>query len=91
MGTITPHEVMWSAFLEAMRKLGYVEGRNLVVRTRCAGDGRPDRLPEFVTGFLRDGVDVIVTTSTRETQAAKQATSTIPSVMTLSPIQSDRA
>ena len=37
MGTITPHEVMWSAFLEAMRKLGYVEGRNLVVRTRCGG------------------------------------------------------
>ena len=43
------------------------------------------RLPEFVAGFLRDGVDVIVTTSTRETQAAKQATCTVPIVMTLSP------
>lgn len=85
MGTITPHEVMWSAFLEAMRKLDYVEGCNLVVRRGTAGDGRPDRLPELVTGFLRDGVDVIVTTSTRETQAAKQATLTIPIVMTLSP------
>jgi hypothetical protein len=51
----------------------------------AVGDGRPDRLPEFVTGFLWDSVDVIVTTSTRETQAAKQATSTILIVMTLSP------
>jgi ABC-type uncharacterized transport system substrate-binding protein len=85
MGTITPDVPMWSAFIDAMRKYGYVEGRNLVVRRGAAGDGQPDRLPEFVAGFLRDGVDVIVTTSTRETQAARQATSTIPIVMTLSP------
>ena len=84
-GNITSHDAMWSALLEAMRKLDYVVGRNLVVRRGAAGDGRPDRLPEFVAGFLRDGVDVIVTTSTRETQAAKPATSTIPIVMTLSP------
>ena len=84
VGNITPQEPMWNSFLESMRKLGYVEGRNLVVR-RGAAAGRTDRLPEFVTGFLREGVDVIVTTSTRETQAAKQATSTIPIVMTLSP------
>ncbi len=85
MGTITPDVPMWSAFIDAMREHDYVEGLNLVVRRGAAGDGRPDRLPEFVAGFLRDGVDVIVTTSTRETQAAKQATSTIPIVMTLSP------
>jgi putative tryptophan/tyrosine transport system substrate-binding protein len=85
MGTIAPQVTMWSAFLDAMHELDYVEGRNLVVRRGAAGDGRPDRLPEFVAGFLRDGVDVIVTTSTRETQAAKRATSTIPIVMTLSP------
>jgi ABC-type uncharacterized transport system substrate-binding protein len=85
MGTIAPQVPMWRTFLEAMHELGYVEGRNLVVRRGGAGDGRPDRLPEFVAGFLRDGVDVIVTTSTRETQAAKRETSTIPIVMTLSP------
>jgi len=83
MGTITPDVPMWSAFIDAMREHNYVEGRNLVLRRGAAGDGRPDRLPGFVAGFLRDGVDVIVTTSTRETQAAKQATSTIPIVMTL--------
>jgi putative tryptophan/tyrosine transport system substrate-binding protein len=85
MGTITPDTPMWNGFIAAMREFGYVEGRNLVIRRRATGDGRPDRLPEFVAGFLRDGVDVIVTTSTRETLAAKQATSTIPIVMTLSP------
>src|SRR5262245_61450037 len=85
MGTIAPRVTMWSAFLDALRELDYVEGGNLVVRRGAAGDGRPDRLPEFVAGFLRDGVDVIVTTSTRETEAAKRATSTIPIVMTLSP------
>jgi ABC-type uncharacterized transport system substrate-binding protein/mannose-6-phosphate isomerase-like protein (cupin superfamily) len=85
MGTITPDTPMWDGFIAAMREFGYVEGRNLVIRRGATGDGRPDRLPEFVAGFLRDGVDVIVTTSTRETLAAKQARSTIPIVMTLSP------
>jgi len=63
---------MWNAFLDAMRELNYEEGRNLVVRRGATGDGRPDHLPEFVAGFLRDGVDVIVTTSTQETRAAQQ-------------------
>jgi ABC-type uncharacterized transport system substrate-binding protein len=85
LGTITPDNPMWSPFLDAMRQLGYVEGRNLVVRRGAAGDGRPERLPGLVAGMLRDGVDVIVTTSTRETQAAKRATETLPIVMTLSP------
>jgi putative ABC transport system substrate-binding protein len=85
MGTITPDVPMWNALIEAMREYDYLEGRNLIIRRGATGDGRPDRLPEFVSGFLRDGVDIIVTTSTRETLAAKQATSTIPIVMTLSP------
>src|SRR5262252_5842942 len=85
MGTITPDLPMWNGFIDGMREYGYVEGRNLLIRRGATGDGRPDRLSEFVAGFLRDGVDIIVTTSTRETQAAKQATSTIPIVMTLSP------
>jgi ABC-type uncharacterized transport system substrate-binding protein len=85
MGTINPDVPMWNGFMDAMRERGYIEDRNLLIRRGAAGDGRPDRLPQFVAGFLRDGVDIIVTTSTRETQAAKQATSTTPIVMTLSP------
>jgi putative ABC transport system substrate-binding protein len=85
LGEVTPRTAMWSAFLEAMRGLGYVEGQNLVVRRAAAGDGRPERLAGLAAGLLRDGVDLIVTTSTRETQAAKQVTGTVPIVMTLSP------
>src|SRR5215470_16406545 len=87
MGTITPENGMgmWGGFLDAMGQLGYVEGSNLVVRRAAVGGQSPERLPGLVAGLLQDGVDIIVTTSTRETQAAKRATATVPIVMTLSP------
>ena len=66
MGTITPDLPMWNGFIDGMREYGYVEGRNLLIRRGATGDGRPDRLSEFVAGFLRDGVDIIVTTSDRK-------------------------
>ena len=40
--------VLWRAFLEAMRELGYVEGQNLVLRQAFAsGDGM--RCPDWST------------------------------------------
>jgi ABC-type uncharacterized transport system substrate-binding protein len=72
------------AFIEAMRERNYVEGLNLVVRGAFA-DGKHDRLPGLVADLVQAKVDVIVTTSTAETLAAKSATATIPIVMTLSP------
>jgi putative ABC transport system substrate-binding protein len=74
--------VLWRAFLEAMRELGYVEGQNLVLRQAFAS-GRRDALPRLVDDLVKEPVDVIVTTSTPETMAAKQATSSIPIVMTV--------
>ena len=74
----------WQKFLDAMRELNYVEGRNLSVR-RAFADGNLDRLSGLVDDLVRGKVDVIVSTSTRETVAAKHATSTIPIVMTLVP------
>jgi len=74
----------WQKFLEAMRELNYVEGRNLIVR-RAFADGKADRLPGLVADLVQAQVDVIVTTSTPETLAAKRATSTIPIVMTVVP------
>jgi putative tryptophan/tyrosine transport system substrate-binding protein len=74
----------WQKFLEAMRELNYVEGRNLIVR-RAFADGKADRLPGLVADLVQAKVDVIVTTSTPETLAAKRATSTIPIVMTVVP------
>jgi len=75
---------LWQHLLDALRTLSYVEGQNLVVTLGIA-EGRPERLPHLVAELMHANVDVIVTTSTPETQAAKNATSTIPIVMTLAP------
>jgi putative ABC transport system substrate-binding protein len=74
----------WQRFLEAMHELNYLEGRNLIVR-RAFADGKADRLPGLVADLVQAKVDVIVTTSTAETLAAKRATSMIPIVMTVVP------
>jgi putative ABC transport system substrate-binding protein len=78
-GRLTGH---WRAFLDAMRELNYVEGRNLVVRQAFAA-GKREALPGLITDLVKRQVDVIVATSTPETLAAKRATSTIPIVMTV--------
>jgi putative tryptophan/tyrosine transport system substrate-binding protein len=74
----------WQPFLEAMRELHYIEGRNLVLRPAFA-DGQVERLPALVAELVHAPVDVIVTTGTRETVAAKQATSSISIVMLVVP------
>jgi putative ABC transport system substrate-binding protein len=84
LGGDPAHSPFWQKFLNAMRELNYVEGRNLNV-TRAFADGNLDRLPGLVADLVRAKVDVIVSTSTRETVAAKQATPGIPIVMTLVP------
>ena len=70
--------------LEAMRAMNYVEGQNLVLKLGLA-EGKSERLPGLVAELVQAKVDVIVTTSTQETQAATKGTSTIPIVMTLVP------
>ena len=76
--------IWWEIFLVAMRELNYVQGRNLLVKFAFASD-QPERLAGLADDLVRAGVDVIVTTSVRETRAARQATSTIPIVMTIAP------
>jgi ABC-type uncharacterized transport system substrate-binding protein len=76
--------VWWGVFLGAMHELGYVQGRNLLVKFAFASD-HPERLAGLARNPVRAGVDVIVTTSVRETRAAHEATSTIPIVMTIAP------
>ena len=69
------------AFRQGLRELGYVEGKNIVVEWRSA-EGKPDRLPALAAELVRLKVDVIVTGGPTATRAAKEATSTIPIVMT---------
>jgi putative ABC transport system substrate-binding protein len=69
------------AFRQELRNLGYAEGRNLTIAIRWA-DGQEDRLPALAAELVRLNPDVIVTSGTQTAVAAKQATNTIPIVMT---------
>jgi putative tryptophan/tyrosine transport system substrate-binding protein len=69
-------------FRQALRALGYVEGENIAIEYRYA-DGNYDRLPVLAADLVRLKVDIVVTEGTPPTRAAKQATTTIPIVMTV--------
>lgn len=67
-------------FPAALAKLGYGEGRNLVIEWRWA-DGKAADLPELAAGLVRAGVDIIVARTNESIRAAKDATRSIPIVM----------
>jgi putative ABC transport system substrate-binding protein len=69
------------AFRQGLRKLGYAEGKNIFIEWRSA-DGKLDRLPALAAELVHLKVDIIVTGGRSATRAAKEATSTIPIVMT---------
>jgi putative ABC transport system substrate-binding protein len=69
------------AFRQALREFGYVEGKNIVIEYRYA-EGKLDRLAALAAELVRLQVDVIVSGGSLTTRAAKQATDTIPIVMT---------
>ena len=66
---------------EALRDLGYVEGQNLVIEYRSA-DGRDERFPRLAAELVSMKVDLILTRGTPATVAARNASGTIPIVMT---------
>ena len=68
-----------AAFVQRLRELGWIDGRNVAIEYRW-GEGRNERFAEIVAEFVRLKVDVIVTSGTPQTLAAKQGTSVIPIV-----------
>jgi putative ABC transport system substrate-binding protein len=70
------------AFIEAMRALGYTEGRHFELEYRWA-EGYLERLPAFAEEIVRRGTDVIVAANVQAAIAAKDATKTIPIVCAL--------
>jgi len=74
---------LWGAFIEGLRELGYVEGRNITIEHRSS-EGQFDRLPDLAADLVRLQVDVIVTGGPPAPLVAKQATSTIPIVFAVS-------
>jgi putative ABC transport system substrate-binding protein len=76
----SPH--LRDAFLQGLRDLGYVEGRNVVIDYRDA-EAKLERVPALAAELVALKVDVIfVGGGTRVTLAAMQATKTIPIVFT---------
>lgn len=67
-------------FRDELQKLGYVEGKSIVIEVRN-GEGRSDRLPPLVADLLHRKVDVIVAVNTPAARAAQDATQTVPIVI----------
>ena len=78
--TPTNPDPLADAFLQGLRDLGYIDGKNIIIEHRYA-EGSSDRLPGIVGEFLQLKVDVIVVASIQAIRVAKQATKTIPIVI----------
>jgi putative ABC transport system substrate-binding protein len=70
----------FEAFQDGLRDLGWVEGKNIVIENRWTGD-KPESAGSLAAELVRLKVDVIVAVGSPMVQAAKQATTAIPIVM----------
>jgi putative tryptophan/tyrosine transport system substrate-binding protein len=75
----TPSAKVTGAFIEGMRALGYIEGRDFEMDYRWA-EGYLDRLPALAEELVRRGTDVIVVANPQAAVAARDAPRTIPIV-----------
>ena len=71
--------VVFQAFSGGLRELGWVEGKNIEVIFRSS-EGKDERYRDIATEVVRQNVEVIVTSGSPSTFAAKAATDTIPIV-----------
>jgi ABC-type uncharacterized transport system substrate-binding protein len=78
-GTLESQGQWVAAFLQRLRELGWIEGRNLTIEYRWAG-GSSDRADELAADLVRLNVGIIVTYANPIVFAAKRATSVIPIV-----------
>jgi len=84
IGVLSPYagadvEATLGLFRQAMRDLGYAEGRGFTLVARFA-DGRHDRLPSLAADLVKLRVDVILASTTNAVKAAQASTGTIPIV-----------
>jgi putative ABC transport system substrate-binding protein len=75
------HAPRVAALRQGLREFGYIENQNIVIEFRYA-EGNTERLSQLAAELVGIKVDAIVTTGTEGALAGKQATSTIPIVMT---------
>jgi putative tryptophan/tyrosine transport system substrate-binding protein len=72
----------WEAFFQELRALGWVEGQNIAVE-RLEADANGRLRPDFEAELTRLKLDVLVVSATTTALAVKQATSSIPIVLTV--------
>ena len=70
----------YAAFIDGLRELGYVEGRNLAIEARFA-EGNTDRLNEYAAELVRQKVDLLLTAGSETNLAVRRATTTIPVIV----------
>ena len=68
------------ALLDGLRRLGFIEGKNLTVEFRVYDGQQPELLADFVAELLKAKVDVIYAAGPLRIRAVQQATKTIPIV-----------
>jgi putative tryptophan/tyrosine transport system substrate-binding protein len=79
-GNASGSAVLVDAFRQELRKLGWIEGKNISIVYRFA-EQKNERLSELAADLVRHKVDLIVTAGTPTALAAKNTTTTIPIVM----------
>ena len=72
--------ILNEAFLQGLRELGYIEGKNIRIEYRYTA-GEPERVPESVAELVQLKVDALVINSSTAVRVAQQATKTIPIIM----------
>jgi len=81
-GTRSATSEWTAAFVQRLRELGWIDGRNVAIEYRW-GEGRAERFTEIAAELVRLNVDVILAGGTEPAVAAKHATSVIPIVFAL--------
>src|SRR3977135_1011084 len=83
LGLVSPssHAPRVAALRAGLRDLGWIEGREILIEFRW-GDGNNEQLPAMAEELVGLNVDVLVTHGAAGALAAKNATSTIPIVIT---------
>jgi putative ABC transport system substrate-binding protein len=75
-----PPDATLDLFLQGLRELGYIDGKNVQIEIRYA-EGKAARSSELAMELVRLKVDALFTSGTRAILSLKQATKTIPIVM----------
>src|SRR5829696_3487555 len=71
---------LFDVFRNELQKLGYADGKNLVIERRAA-EGHIERLDQLANELIAINPDVMVAVATPPIAAAQRATATIPIVM----------